>query len=139
LNKKGGENRLNVSVTRAKEKIIVVSSLKPSELNVANSKNIGPKLLKKYLEYAESVSNKDWEKQQQILGKEIPIIINTSPHPESQKTDKFDSPFEEEVYKELTKLGYEVETQVGSFGYRIDLVIRNPQNNLYILGIECDG
>ncbi|WP_223593651.1 hypothetical protein [Neobacillus bataviensis] len=33
LNQKGGENRLNVAVTRAKEGIIVVSSIEPEELN----------------------------------------------------------------------------------------------------------
>ncbi|CFW93364.1 Putative Superfamily I helicase [endosymbiont DhMRE of Dentiscutata heterogama] len=138
LSKEGGENRLNVAISRAKEKVIVVSSILPSELNVANSKNIGPKLLKEYLEYAWSCQGKDWVKQQQILAEKIPMIINTS-YSKDKKADKFDSPFEEEVYQELVKLGFEVETQVGSFGYRIDLAVRNSQNNSYVLGIECDG
>lgn len=57
LNQTGGENRLNVAVTRAREKIYLVSSILPSQLNVENAQNEGPKLLKKYLEYALAVSN----------------------------------------------------------------------------------
>lgn len=61
LNAAGGENRLNVAITRAREKVIVVSSLYPLQLKVEDTKNEGPKLLKKYLEYAKSVSEKNFE------------------------------------------------------------------------------
>ena len=57
LNQTGGENRLNVAVTRAREKIYVVSSILPNQLNVENTQNEGPRLLKKYLEYALAISN----------------------------------------------------------------------------------
>lgn len=56
LNVAGGENRLNVAVTRAREKIIVFSSIVPEDLKVEDVKNDGPKLLKRYLEYARAVS-----------------------------------------------------------------------------------
>lgn len=56
LNLAGGENRLNVAITRAREKVIVVSSLEPHQLDVSKTKNDGPKLLRKYLEYAKEVS-----------------------------------------------------------------------------------
>lgn len=52
----GGENRLNVAITRARQKIIVVTSVLPEELAVAKSKNKGPKLLGEYLKYAKRVS-----------------------------------------------------------------------------------
>lgn len=61
LNAEGGENRLNVAVTRAREKVIVVSSLMPQQMNTDETKNEGPKLLKKYLEYAWEVHNKKWK------------------------------------------------------------------------------
>lgn len=57
LNAEGGENRLNVAVTRARERVYVVSSIMPQEMKVDHTKNDGPKLLKKYLEYAWEVSN----------------------------------------------------------------------------------
>ncbi len=60
LSQKGGENRLNVAITRAKEKIWVVSSIDPSDLKVDATLNDGPKLLKEYLEYAQKVSEKEF-------------------------------------------------------------------------------
>ncbi|MCV9388049.1 AAA domain-containing protein [Reichenbachiella ulvae] len=59
LNADGGENRLNVAITRAREKIYLVSSIHPQQLRVEDAKNEGPKLLKKYLEYAHKISNKE--------------------------------------------------------------------------------
>lgn len=56
LSTSGGENRLNVAVTRAKEKIMIVSSIEPHQLHVENTQNEGAKLLKAYLEYAKSVA-----------------------------------------------------------------------------------
>jgi hypothetical protein len=61
LNAEGGENRLNVAVSRAREKIIVVSSLWPEQLEVGETKNAGPKLLKDYLHFARQVSKKDFQ------------------------------------------------------------------------------
>jgi len=61
LNIQKGENRLNVAITRAKEKIIIVTSILPSQLKVNNTKNEGPKLLKSYLQFAMDVSNGEFE------------------------------------------------------------------------------
>lgn len=58
LNITGGENRLNVAVTRAREKVIVVTSIEPEELKVEDVKNKGPKLLKEYLAYAKESANR---------------------------------------------------------------------------------
>ncbi len=57
LNAVHGENRLNVAVTRAREKVLLVSSILPQQLKTEKTRNEGPKLLKKYLEYAWIVSN----------------------------------------------------------------------------------
>ncbi|WPP50514.1 AAA domain-containing protein [Catalinimonas niigatensis] len=60
LNQAKGENRLNVAVTRSREKIFLITSLMPQQLDVSQTKNEGPKLLKKYLEYAWDVSHKKY-------------------------------------------------------------------------------
>lgn len=136
LNQKGGENRLNVAITRAKEEIIVVTSIEPEELNVANTSQLGPKLLKSYLKYVKAVAHAQPEQIAAVIY-EINQNVNTQVQ---TKELHFDSPFEQQVYKGLRNLGYEVTTQVGMSGYRIDLAIVHPEDtSRYILGIECDG
>ena len=61
LNAHGGENRLNVAVTRARERVYVVTSLWPDQLNVADTTNEGPKLLKAYLTYALNVAQEQFQ------------------------------------------------------------------------------
>lgn len=61
LNARGGENRLNVAVTRARERIYVITSLWPDQLNVADAANEGPKLLKAYLSYALNVAQEQFQ------------------------------------------------------------------------------
>lgn len=136
LNQKGGENRLNVAVTRAKEGAIVVSSIEPEDLNIANTSERGPKLLKSYLKYARAVSGGKVEDIQAVI-QEINEAVSTHA---VQQTLHFDSPFEEQVYRQLRNLGYEITTQVGMSGYRIDMAVLHPKDrSRYILGVECDG
>ncbi len=70
LNTQGGENRLNVAVTRARRKIHMVTSLWPLQLRTENSAHNGPRLLKAYLEYAHQVSD----------GKFLPQPLETPRH-----------------------------------------------------------
>jgi hypothetical protein len=67
LNVAGGENRLNVAITRSREKIIIFSSIVPEELKLQGIKNDGPKLLKKYLEYSRSVSEGNFKLQETAI------------------------------------------------------------------------
>jgi len=53
LNKSGGERRLNVAVTRAKEKITVVCSMQPGDIDLSGSNSTGAQDFKNYLEYAQ--------------------------------------------------------------------------------------
>lgn len=133
LNQEGGENRLNVAISRAKRKIYLITSIEPEDINVDNSKNIGPKLFKKYLQYARAVSDNNNDEVKSLLNS----VLNKTKT--SFNNIEFDSDFENQVYDELINLGYEVHTQVGASGYRIDLAIYDRKKSAYILGIECDG
>jgi len=133
LSQDGGENRLNVAISRAKKKIYVVTSFEPEELDVENTKNNGPKLFKKYLQYVREISAGNQEGVTTLLNSLLDSEVGRN------TANYFDSGFEEEVYDQLTARGYIVDTQVGVSGYRIDMAIYDPQRSKYILGIECDG
>ncbi|MDB5271790.1 MAG: superfamily helicase [Chitinophagaceae bacterium] len=66
LSQDGGENRLNVAVTRAREKVFVVSSILPEELKVEHHKNKGAELLKQYMQYVYQFSKKRENKSEVI-------------------------------------------------------------------------
>lgn len=120
LNQENGYRRLNVAVTRAKIGLLLVTSLRGTDIDLNRAKSRGAKFLKFYLNYAEFGPD---EKVDEINDFAIS-----------------ESPFEDDVYNELIKLGYTVKKQVGSSGYRIDLAIVNPRvPSNYILAIECDG
>lgn len=131
LNQSGGENRLNVAISRAKEKIYVVTSITADELVVDDLTNDGPKILKRYLAYAYAVSGGNRETARQIL------LSLSSAEPARSRFD-YDGAFEQDVYEALTGAGYIVERQVGIGGYRITLAIKD-ESGRYLLGIDCDG
>jgi very-short-patch-repair endonuclease len=121
LNQQGGERRLNVAVTRARRRVTVLSSMRAHDIDLSRSGALGVKLLRAYLDYA--------ERGPVALG----AAITVGEH-------GFDSPFEQEVYEELTRGGLTVHPQVGCSGFRIDLAVVDPRTpGRYLLGVECDG
>ena len=76
LSMEGGENRLNVAITRAREKIILVTSIWPDQLHVEDTRNNGPKLLKKYLQYIKEVSEGKFKPyiKEEILSRPQPYL-----------------------------------------------------------------
>ena len=118
LNREGGERRLNVLLTRAREKCVIYSNFRHSDLEIRHNSPFGLKALKTFLAYAEN---------KELLQIDAPL-------------NDFDSPFEESVYELLRSHGYVVHKQVGCAGYRIDLAVVDPKiPGKYLLGIECDG
>lgn len=130
LGMEGGENRLNVAITRAKEKIYLVTSIEPEELNVTFSKNIGPKILKKYLQYARAVSFGNKYEQK---------IILESLRKKTVIEEESTAGIEMEIKKALEKKKYIVDTNIGSAKYKINLAIYNKKLDRYVLGIEVDS
>lgn len=130
LSVEGGENRLNVAITRAKEKIYVITSIEPEELQVEGTKNLGPKLFKKYLAYVKAVSNNKKKEIKYILDSFKPIIEN--------KNDIKLNQFQQEIKEELEKLGYCVEENLGNTNYKLSLAVYDSKIDRYLLGIECD-
>ena len=131
LSAEGGENRLNVAITRAKEKIYVVTSIEPEELVVEGTKNAGPKIFKSYLKYVRAVSNKKKKEAEFILDSFKPTL------PQSQEV-VVENNLEKYIKDDLIKLGYDVETNLGNTNYKLSLAVYDAKLDRYLLGIECD-
>ena len=118
VNKKGGERRLNVLITRARQRCEVFTNLTADDIDPDPAHPPGVVALKRYLKYAETG--------------EYDIPEGTGKPP--------DSPFETEVADALRSSGFQVEHQIGSAGYFIDLGIKDRERpGRYLLGVECDG
>jgi len=122
LNQKGGERRLNVAVTRAREQVVVFSTLTADMIDLSRTGATGVKHLRSFLDFAVRGPKSLQET----------VALNDD--------QEFESLFEEEVGKALEGRGWTVFRQVGCSGYRIDLAVADPEKpGEFLLGIECDG
>lgn len=122
LSREGGYRRLNVAITRAKYNIKLVGSIMPTDIDMDKVSSEGVKMLRSYIEFA----------QQGIIALKNELTFNYNL--------EFDSPFEETVYDFLQSKGYNVVTQVGCSGFRIDMAVKHPTlSGKFAIGIECDG
>lgn len=131
LSNEGGENRLNVAITRAKKKIYVVTSIEPEELKVDGSKFAGPKLLRSYLTYVRAVSEGKTE--------EVKTILNSFTDGGIQTSQPSLMPgVEEQIAEKLNKLGYKTSLNLGNSNSKISVAIYDAKKDRYLLGIETD-
>jgi hypothetical protein len=123
LNLAGGERRLNVAVTRAREKVVVFSSIRASDLDPAKCVSRGAQDLRSYLGYAE-------------LGS-VPPTAGAARHgrePEPGAAEEF-------LAARLRERGLSVELLVGrSSDFRVSLAVGHPSEpDRWRLGIDLDG
>jgi very-short-patch-repair endonuclease len=115
----GGERRLNVAVTRAKNRVTLVASCSYRDMDPERSSAEGVKLLRQYLQYVESGGANLGDR---VIDK--PVL----------------NPFEVDVRDTLARRGLKLTAQYGSSGYWIDFAVQHPiQPGRYVLALECDG
>ena len=120
INGAGGERRLNVLITRAKQQCHVFTNLRADDIDLDRTKAFGVRALKTFLAYAETG----------VMPGDVPYKGDSD----------VDSPFQQAVARRLEERGYSVRQEVASAGKFIDIGIVNPgQPGRYIIGIECDG
>lgn len=118
INAEGGERRLNVLFTRARLRCEIFASFDPAELDVGRATREGPRVLKRFLEFAKNRQ-----------------LVENIPTGESAET-----PFEEDVADTIRSFGFLADPQVGSAGFKIDIGVRHPDRpGSYVLAVECDG
>ena len=132
LSTEGGENRLNVAITRAKTKIIVVTSIEPEDLRVDTAKNQGPKLLRDYLTYVRSVSDGDIAHTKALLEGICPTERAT------YKIETGLAGVEQQIKERLEAAGYTVHTALGNKNNRISLAVYDEKLDKYLVGVELD-
>lgn len=119
LNREGGERRLNVAITRAKRRMTVVSSFSSLDIQPGSTKNIGPELLRRFLEYAGNDQRLD------RVGKSSDRELNG---------------FEERVHDALRRVSIPIYPQWGVSGYFVDFALAHPdQPGRMVLAVETDG
>lgn len=117
LNRAGGERRLNVAVTRAKEQVVVFSSCRSAEIDLSRTQSVGAKHLKAFLEYAEAGG-----------------VASDSESGSSRDA------FADIVAKFIASRGYVVKRGVGSSARRIDVGVSDANSKgRFIAAVECDG
>ena len=121
LNSIGGEKRLNVAITRSRQELHVFSSITADMIDLSRTRARGVRDLKAFLDYAERGAVALPAREEGSLG-------------------PAENPFEDSVAEAFRAKGWEVRTQIGVSGYRIDLGIVNPDRaGAFLAGIECDG
>lgn len=116
LNREGGERRLNVIMTRAREQCVIFSNFKSADMGMRNDMPEGVKALQAYLEYAEFGHT---------------AKLDTSPMKDQ---------LAESIATFLASKGVKTRMNIGSSSFRIDLAVCSPKDpNEYVLAICLDG
>lgn len=125
-----GSNRINVAITRSRQKMIVVSSINLDEARskFPKLKNQGPKDFINFISYAKDVSEGEFDYKKKANTKE---------------EIKFDNIFKEAVYDEIvselkTKYKLGIYTDYKTLGYKIDFVLYDLTSKKEIIAIELD-
>lgn len=118
LSNDGGERRLNVLISRARERCEVFSSMTDNDIDLGRAKSRGAKSLKTFLRYARTGNFDYGDRGERSFGSEL----------------------ERQVAAAVAGLGYDVAPRVGTAGFSVDLAVVDPEvPGRYLLGIECDG
>ena len=120
LSNVGGEKRLNVAVSRAREEMVVFSSLLGNQIDTSRAQGKGARGLKEFLDYA-------------YKGRNFIVIKNGEQKEYKEGIEKY-------IARDLEKRGYKVHTNIGTSEFRVDIGIIDPNDeNRYALGVLCDS
>ena len=145
ISQKNGYRLLNVIITRAKEKLYMLTSIPEERQHECRSiieselKVSGKSGLLAYLLYCRYVSDGNKEMKESLL-EDIRRKIADVTHRDDNNDSSQESPFEMEVYKMLSdKLqGHTVLSNYKCGGFRIGIVVINERSNIKI-AIAFDG
>jgi len=138
LGQAGGERRLNVAVTRARKKIVLMTSMPVAEISNMLTTRRPPAIprdyLQAYLEYARIISNGAADSGRALLGR---MVTERWLEADTGTIDR--DGFSNAVEEFLRSQEWQPcnANDGGAFG--LDFAIENPRTGLYVIGIECDA
>lgn len=135
--RQGGKNALNVAISRAKDKMIVVKSVNSNNIKVANSDDF--KVFQRWLEFLDM----DSKKQKEYSKLDSNLEQDDNKYKINVIDDDVESGFEQDVIDYLgkhikTKKGVTLVTQYEVGSKRIDIAFLD-RSSKFILGVEVDG
>ncbi|WP_456777413.1 AAA domain-containing protein [Bradyrhizobium sp. USDA 3315] len=134
----GGERRLNVAVTRAREKVVIATSMPISEISDLLTRRSGPRVprdyLQGYLEYARTISDGLTDSGKTLLDR---MVSEQRPHNDSGSHE--DDGFTRSVEAFLEANGYKPSRARDGGAFSLDFAVTDPRTGLYAIGVECDA
>lgn len=119
LNQAGGWRRLNVAVSRAREEMVVFSSMTSALIDLSKTNSKGVAGLKAFLEFAQKGRTS--------------IALDRTQTVRTESIGKY-------VAEELSSYGYDCRQDVGASSFKIDAAIVDPKNkSRFILAVIMDA
>lgn len=119
LNQTGGWRRLNVAVSRAREEMLIFSTMTSGMIDLAKTSSKGVAGLKAFLEFAEKGRTTLAVRSDSVKG--------------GAGIGKY-------IAAELSGYGYDCRCDVGASDFKIDVAVVDPKNkHKFILAVVCDG
>lgn len=136
LGHRGGERRLNVAITRARNKVVIATSMPIQSisdiLSTGRSASKPRDYIQTYLNYAEIHASSQIE----VATKTLSLLSsNNLDHIGKTRNDGFKNTVKDFV----ESLGYQTVEDSDNSVFYMDLAIKDKQNGHFILGIECDA
>jgi primosomal replication protein N'' len=137
LGQSGGERRLNVAVTRARSKVILVTSMPIAEISdllTTRRPASSPRdFLQAYFEYARAISAGELETARSLLGR---LSAERRSH---QSGEEGQDGFQAAVADFVRDLGWPITRVPDNGAFALDFAIEDPRTGQFGLGIECDA
>lgn len=119
LNKDGGERRLNVAITRARCEVLVFTSLRSDQIDLARTSARGVRDLRAFLRFAEDASREEGATVRSTTSRD---------------------PLVQSIAEALVERGWDLDFEIGRSDVRLDMALRDPDDSSrYVLAIETDG
>lgn len=130
INQRGGEKRLNVIFSRARQHMVLLSSLRHSD--ITNDYNDGANALKNFFHYAESLSRGDVALARQVLDGLNPLKRA------ALSLEQTSAALAKQIATALKARGWDADTQIGQSRFRCDVAVRSQGATQHQVGLLLD-